>query len=153
MQNKPRHKLQLADYISLAVLLSTCIGIHFLLTGHTKFAILCGGISFILDTLDGYAARKLNQSSEFGRQMDSMIDLITYPIFSALFIQLILIPNIWGALVGFFVIATAALRLLDFNNNGFIKHKGKLYYRGLVVCHISLITSLLVILTNLIQIP
>lgn len=152
-KNNPRHKLLIADYISLTVLLVSCIGIWFLLNGQAKYAILFGGFAFVLDTLDGYVARKLKQSTEFGRQMDSMIDLINYPIFSALFIQLILIPNFWGALVGFFVIATAVLRLLDFNKNGHIKYKGRLYYRGLVVCHMSLITAALVLATHFINIP
>lgn len=150
---KPHHKLLPADYISLAVLLVSCIGIWLLLSGEIKYAIFCGGIAFALDALDGYVARKLKQTSEFGRQMDSMIDIVNYPVFSALFIQQVLMPNIWGVLVGFFVIATAILRLINFTTNGFIKHNGKLYYRGLVVCHVSLITALLVLVTHFIEIP
>lgn len=153
MKNKSRHKLLLADYISLLALLVGCIGIWLLLTGNIKFAIFCGGGAFALDALDGFMARKLKQSSEFGRQLDSMIDVINYPVFSAIFIQQVLMPNFWGALVGFFVIATAILRLVNFNENGFIKHNGKLYYRGLVVCHISLIVSILVLITNFVNIP
>jgi len=124
-----------------------------LLNGFVKYAIVCSGIAFLLDALDGYIARKLNQTSEFGKQLDSMIDIVNYPIISALFIQLVLMPNFWGALVGFFVITTAILRLINFNKNGFIKHKNKLYYRGLVVCHVSLVIALLVLIVRFVDIP
>jgi len=152
-KTKACYKLLPADYVSLLALLVSCIGIWFLINGFVKFAIICGGAAFVFDALDGYIARRLNQSSEFGKQLDSMIDVINYPVASALFIQLVLMPNIWGALVGFFVIATGILRLVGFNKNGFIKHKNKLYYRGLVVCHISLITALLVLAVRFISIP
>lgn len=153
MKNPKNHKLHTADYISLTVLLVSCLGIWLLLSGSVKYAILCGGVAFVLDALDGYIARKLGQTSDFGKQLDSMIDIINYPVFSALFIQLVLMPNIWGALVGFFVIATAILRLIRFNDSGFIKQNGKLYYRGLIVCHMSLIVALLVLLTKFISVP
>ena len=38
------------------------------------------GISLISDALDGYLARKLNQTSEFGAKLDSWGDTLTYAV-------------------------------------------------------------------------
>ena len=38
------------------------------------------GISLISDALDGYLARKLNQTSEFGAKLDSWGDALTYAV-------------------------------------------------------------------------
>lgn len=41
-------------------------------------------IAAITDKLDGYMARKLNQESEFGKQLDSLCDLISFGLAPAL---------------------------------------------------------------------
>ena len=44
---------------------------------QTFLAVL--GLSLLTDILDGYLARKLRQTSEFGAKLDSWADLVTYP--------------------------------------------------------------------------
>jgi CDP-diacylglycerol--serine O-phosphatidyltransferase len=47
---------------------------------HFQAAALAIGVSFVLDGLDGRIARMTNTVSEFGREMDSLADVITFGI-------------------------------------------------------------------------
>ena len=103
--------------------------------------------------LDGFVARKLGISSEFGRQLDSFIDVINYSVYSAVLTGLYLIPGVWGWLIGFVIVATGMLRLIRFNIDGFdFGEEGERaikYYRGVVVCHLSLASIALLIVNTL----
>jgi len=110
-------------------------------------------IAFLLDAADGLAARKLELESEFGRQLDSFIDIINYSLLSALVIWKEIIPGALGAIVGFIVIITGILRLAAFNQEGCITKKGITYYRGLIVCHMSLIAFIFLLISRFVQLP
>lgn len=47
---------------------------------HFSFAAVCVGIAVFLDGLDGRIARMTNTVSDFGREMDSLADLITFGV-------------------------------------------------------------------------
>lgn len=47
---------------------------------HFSFAAKCIGVAMIADGLDGRIARMTNTTSDFGREMDSMSDVITFGI-------------------------------------------------------------------------
>ncbi len=49
-------------------------------SGHFQAAALAIGLAFVLDGLDGRIARMTNTVSEFGREMDSLADVITFGI-------------------------------------------------------------------------
>jgi CDP-diacylglycerol--serine O-phosphatidyltransferase len=147
-KTKLQKKLGVAGIISLLSLLSAWVGISFLLDGNLPLTFSFAAAAFIFDSLDGYVARKLNTSSEFGRQLDGMIDAINYSLFAALTTWRILMPNMLGICVGFVILTTGILRLINFNHEGYLKKGKTLYYRGIVTCHLSLITGLLVILTH-----
>ena len=81
-------------------------------------------LSVLLDKLDGFAARLVNASSEFGAQFDSLADLIAFglaPAFSILFAYKTLSPSFFEAnvplmAVGFSVyVLCAAMRLAKYN--------------------------------------
>jgi CDP-diacylglycerol--serine O-phosphatidyltransferase len=111
-----------------------------LLSGDTKLAIVLASIAFQLDALDGFIARKLGKASEFGRQLDSMVDLINYSLLAALVTQQLLLPGVLGFVAGFFILAFGILRLISFNIKGYAAEGDRLYYRGIVTCHLSLAT-------------
>ena len=84
------------------------------------FIILC----VLLDKLDGFAARLVNASSEFGAQFDSLADLIAFglaPAFCILFAYKNLAPTFFEANIPLMVIAfsvyvlCAAMRLAKYN--------------------------------------
>lgn len=129
--------------VSLASLFAAWSAICLLLIQNYKFAVLCSVAAFLLDTVDGFLARKLGKVSEFGRQLDSMIDAVNYSVFSALATSQFLVPNLWGYLVGFVILACGILRLVLFNINGFESENGTIYYTGVVTPHLTLAAALL----------
>lgn len=79
----------LATFASLAC---SWIAIGLVLAHESKYAILAATLAFQLDILDGFLARKLNKASEFGRQLDSLSDVINYSLLSALVTSQYLYP-------------------------------------------------------------
>ena len=60
-----------------------CLGLYatrLAIIGEFKNACLCVLYACLLDTFDGRVARKLNASSEFGAQMDSLADFFNFGI-------------------------------------------------------------------------
>lgn len=135
--------LRLPGIISLVCLAFSWAAITTLISGLPLVAIPLAVVAFFLDCLDGYVARRTNQASEFGRQLDGTIDFLNYSVFAALLFWLQIMPNFSGAVIGFIILATGAFRLIRFNIEGFVEKNGALYYAGIVVCHITLATSVL----------
>jgi CDP-diacylglycerol--serine O-phosphatidyltransferase len=129
-----------AGLVSLTSLLASWAAIIYLLSGDAKLAIVLASIAFQLDALDGFLARKLGKASEFGRQLDSMVDLINYSLLAALVTQQLLLPGVLGFISGFFILAFGILRLISFNIKGYTEEGDIRYYRGIVTCHLSLAT-------------
>lgn len=61
-------------------LLMGVMAIVFALTGHLSVAPWCIGIAAIADFLDGFVARLLKVSGPFGKQMDSLADVVTFGV-------------------------------------------------------------------------
>ena len=138
-----------AGVVSMLSLLSSWGAIALLLGHQFKWAVVMAAVAFQLDSLDGFVARRLGKASEFGRQLDSMIDAVNYSLFAALVTQQILLPNTLGFITGFFVLAFGILRLVLFNIDGYLEEKDVLYYRGVVTCHLSLATLLIYVAQKL----
>lgn len=108
---------------SLVTLLGLCIGlsaIRFAIDGHFAKSTAFLVIAAFLDGIDGRLARFLNSTTEFGAQLDSLVDFVNFGIVPAFVIYLWInsyTTNIVGfdwALVLFFVICMV-VRLARFN--------------------------------------
>lgn len=146
-------KLGVAGVVSALALLAAWLAIALLLDGDVKYSVLFAILAFILDSIDGYVARKTNKVSELGRQLDSMIDLVGYSLYAALLTYLELLPGWEGILVGYAIILFGILRLIKFNIDGYAEEGSVHYYRGVVVCHLSLATIIFLILSTQFEIP
>lgn len=105
---------------SLFTLANLVFGILSIIYTMSEQYFLAGGmiiISMVMDVLDGRVARKLDVSSNFGKELDSLADVVSFGVSPALLIyaqQLIayhwlgLVVIIWFAMAG-------ALRLARFN--------------------------------------
>jgi CDP-diacylglycerol--serine O-phosphatidyltransferase len=135
--------LGIPGIISMFGLACGWLAVVLLLQNLPFIAIIFSIISFVFDCLDGYVARKMHKESEFGRQLDGSFDFFNYLVFSALLFWKYISPNLFGIIVGFLILATGAFRLIRFNIEGFVVKDNKLYYAGIVVCHILLTTVML----------
>ena len=135
-----------AGAVSLLSLAVAWAAIGLAVTGQLRASVLCALLAFLLDMADGYIARRFKVSSEFGRQLDSMIDVINYSVYAAVLSAFYLAPGVLGWALGFVIVATGILRLLRFNIEGFTDDEPVKYYRGIVVVHLSLAAITLLLL-------
>lgn len=75
------------------------------------------GVAFLLDSLDGMIARLTNTASQFGLQLDSLADVVSFGIAPGIlaFVWGLSDFGRWGWAVGFVFTACAASRLARFN--------------------------------------
>jgi CDP-diacylglycerol--serine O-phosphatidyltransferase len=142
-----------AGAVTLLSLLSAWTSIYFVLEDNAKLAIAFSVLAFLLDTLDGFLARKLGTVSEFGRFFDSMVDAINYSLVAALVTERLLLPNIFGFLIGFLILACGILRLVLFTIKGFKEEGNRLYYTGIITPHLALAVALIFLISKMVTIP
>jgi CDP-diacylglycerol--serine O-phosphatidyltransferase len=123
---------------TFASLFCSWSAIVFSLTNQPKYSILAATMAFQLDILDGYLARKLNKASEFGKQIDSLSDVINYSLLAAIVTSQYLLPGTLGFVVAFLILGFGVMRLALFNVQGFTEEGDVLYYRGVITCNLSL---------------
>lgn len=76
--------LNIANFFTILNLLCGLIAIVFFSNGLVNFGCLFIVIASFFDFLDGYFARKLNVSSDFGKQADSLSDMISFGVAPAI---------------------------------------------------------------------
>lgn len=118
------------NLITLLNLLMGCIGIYYAMKGELIIATYCSALGIFFDFFDGLAARLLKVSSELGKQLDSLADLVTSGVVPALVVfQLINLEQIdfgdfnfsinleikWFAFIAFAITLGSAYRLAKFN--------------------------------------
>ena len=88
------------------------------------------GVAIVLDMLDGRIARMTGTTSDFGVQLDSLADLISFGMAPAILaFQWALVPlGRLGWAAGFLFVTAAALRLARFNIQ---THSDKRYFVGM----------------------
>jgi CDP-diacylglycerol--serine O-phosphatidyltransferase len=107
------------SFITSLNLVSGSLAVIFAFSGEIKTAVLLVVIASVFDFFDGFAARLLKSVSEFGKQLDSLSDLISFGFAPAsIFYNLYLIKNADDQIFAYFAILLvvfAALRLAKFN--------------------------------------
>ena len=84
--------------------------------GDFIWASWCIVIAWVLDYFDGRVARVTRTGSDFGAELDSLTDAISFGVAPALILVLLYFPESdWGWLIGFAYVAVAVLRLARFN--------------------------------------
>ena len=125
MQKKNKFKVvsvSKSRYIlpSVLTLIGVCLGItsiKFAMDGNFGFAVLFIIVAAILDGLDGRVARMIKGTSEFGKELDSLTDFVSFgiaPVFVIYFWEL----NRYGKLgwaIALIYSVCCVLRLARFN--------------------------------------
>lgn len=140
----------LPNICSLTGLLSSLMGIYLSIMGKYNYALIAVLWSVIFDWADGIIARSLKGRTDYHRtigvQLDSLIDIVSFGIFPAIFLlsygkyNTIFLPGV------FLMVAGAAIRLSYFNVFGMID---KDTYRGLALDNNVIILSFVFIFERL----
>jgi len=145
---KQTFQVYLPNVITFSSLSCGLISIILAGQGSLTWAAACILLCVILDTLDGYLARRLETASQFGIQLDSLADLVNFgvaPIF--LTWQLVKIQQgfIYG-IVPFFMlqISAGAYRLARYNLQP-VKKSSTAGSLGLTITQAGLISTLAVL--------
>ncbi|MDC0861481.1 CDP-diacylglycerol--serine O-phosphatidyltransferase [Alphaproteobacteria bacterium] len=105
------------NFITLLSLSSGISAIKFAFQENWNLAVLMILIAAFFDFFDGWLARKLKKSSQFGAELDSLSDFISFGVSPAVLLYLWLIQEFErvGWVFCLFYIICAALRLARFN--------------------------------------
>ena len=135
MKNKPFFIVQPnpADYMTLLAMFFSGISIIQILSRNFYLAISFMFMSTISDIFDGFLARKFGWESEFGRYLDSFVDMFNYLFIPALFFYVYGLNDLVATLVFFVFISAGMLRLTRFNIIGNLKEGDRVLYLGLPV--------------------
>jgi CDP-diacylglycerol--serine O-phosphatidyltransferase len=129
----------LPNALTLINLFSGCMAVVFVFNYHIDWVPYCISISLAADFLDGFAARWTKTSSEIGKQLDSLADVISFGLLpgAVVYFMILQIMERSGnaslpiayliaySAVAFLITLFAALRLAKFNvderqSDGFI---------------------------------
>jgi CDP-diacylglycerol--serine O-phosphatidyltransferase len=117
----PRHKgiYVLPNLFTLAALFGGFYAIVMAMNARFDLAAIGVFCAMVLDSLDGRVARMTNTQSEFGAQMDSLADMVSFGAAPALIVYEWALKDLgrWGWVAAFVYCACAALRLARFNVN------------------------------------
>ena len=124
----------LPNICSLAGLLCAVLGIYFAILGRFPLAMIGVLWAVLFDWGDGIIARKMKGRTEgqrsFGGQLDSLIDIVSFGVFPAVFLLSYGHFNPWFLPGAFLVVASSAIRLSYFNVFGLLDDKT---YMGLAL--------------------
>jgi CDP-diacylglycerol--serine O-phosphatidyltransferase len=97
-------------------LLNLGFGVAAIQTNELELAVLFVFIASVCDLLDGLVARALGVSSELGKQLDSLADVVSFGVAPALWIFRTLEPSLghW-AYLSYLIVFAGAYRLARFN--------------------------------------
>jgi CDP-diacylglycerol--serine O-phosphatidyltransferase len=114
-----RHKgiFILPNLFTTASLFAGFMGLMWAVQGRFEYCASAILVSCLCDGLDGKLARMTKASSEFGIQLDSLVDLVAFGVTPAAMIYLWQTQHLGrvGLLVSFAYLACGALRLARFN--------------------------------------
>jgi len=126
--------VDLPNICSLAGLLCALLGIYYAILGTFHVAIIGVLWAVLFDWADGIIARQMTGRTDhhraFGSQLDSLIDIVSFGVFPAIFLLSYGKFSPWFLPGAFLIVATSAMRLSYFNIFGLIDDKT---YMGLAL--------------------
>ncbi|KKT78231.1 MAG: Phosphatidylserine synthase [Microgenomates group bacterium GW2011_GWB1_44_8] len=147
-------EMTLATSVSLLAAAVGWLAVVFLWTSNIYISFSVAILAFILDSLDGYIARKYHQESELGKLVDSFADLIIYLVWPLLVLFYYFnLRDPLSLVVQLIFLASGIFRLARFCLVGYKHRGGNSGYPGLpvVFSHFNILILLLVETTPIIR--
>jgi len=142
----------LPNICSLAGLLCTVLAIYYAILGLFPAAMIALIWAVFFDWSDGIIARRLkgrnDKQREFGGQLDSLIDVVSFSISPAIILLSYGHFSLWFLPGAFIIVATGVLRLSYFNVFGLVE---KSTYMGLALDNNVIILVFVFLLDGLIS--
>jgi len=107
--------MKLADIFTVGNLCSGILSILLAIDGHYDLSAALLFLAMVFDVLDGKIAGLLHQKNLFGKQIDSMSDLVSFGVAPALLYYAMSSPGILGITVALFFVSCGMLRLARYN--------------------------------------
>lgn len=107
--------LKIADCFTIGNLFSGILAVNFATEGEPNVSAALLFLSVVFDVLDGKIAGWLNQKNVFGRQIDSMSDLVSFGVAPVLVCFELASPGLLTIAAGLFFITCGMLRLARYN--------------------------------------
>jgi len=106
------------NIITVSAACSGLTAIRFAIEGRWELAVAAIILAAILDALDGRMARMLNATSEFGAQLDSLFDILSFGVAPGLVLYFWSLQNAGGIgwALSLFLVVCCGLRLARFNS-------------------------------------
>ncbi len=117
------NRFNIANLITFGNIAAGLIAIHFIVHGDYFTAIILAWIAGALDIADGKVARKYKLSTEFGIQVDSFADFISFVVMPSFLLYYAITEGSSGTaqlligMVFIFYIISGLRRLIEFNIN------------------------------------
>lgn len=122
MKRNPITASMIPSIFTLANLLFGFLALILVIEGNYKIAAAMILLAVLMDTLDGKVARRLSVSSDFGKELDSLSDLVSFGVAPAILTyQAILYPlqpgyvRYFGLSIAIIFALCGAIRLARFN--------------------------------------
>ena len=109
------------NLFTLGNLFLGCLAISLAFSEEMILSTYCIGIALVFDFMDGFMARTLGVNGEFGKQLDSLADVVSFGVVPGVFMHYLLSinsPSVYLPYFGFLIPLFSALRLAKFNIDG-----------------------------------
>jgi CDP-diacylglycerol--serine O-phosphatidyltransferase len=107
--------MKVADIFTVGNLCCGIVSILLAQQGFFDLSALLLFLAVVFDVLDGKIAGLLHQKNSFGKQIDSMSDLVSFGVAPALLFYSLHTPGTLGVLVVLFFVVCGMLRLARYN--------------------------------------
>lgn len=138
-------KKLIPNIVTLSNLVLGITSLWFTMEGNYKEAAISILLAMVLDGMDGRLARRLKVSSDFGKELDSLSDLVSFGVAPALLVyaSILYYYGLWGLSVCILFALCGAVRLARFNVLNI-----KNYFIGVPITMAGPLLTIFVLLSN-----
>lgn len=144
------NKRMIPNIVTLGNLVFGVTSLWFTMEGQYKEAAVAILLAMILDGMDGRLARRLKVSSDFGKELDSLADLVSFGVAPGLLAygSVLKVYGYWGLAISIVFPLCGAIRLARFNILNI-----KTHFVGVPITIAGPLLSVFVLLANRLPAP